>query len=298
LEYVGNQHRSGAFFSHATGGTTVVTSKVLVVDDDKVVSDTIARVLEMNNFDVTVAQSVPQALKLITNESFDVLLSDLHMPGAGDGLTVISAMRHANPDARTILLTAFPAMDAAAKAILLQADEILVKPMGVQALVDLIEESVVKGPRAPRLVESVATVLERSVGVTIEDWFDEIQKEETLMAVPMSFELRCGHLPQVFRDLVTRLRSSNELGSHELVSSFAADHGTMRRRQRYTAAMIVEESRRLQVSIFKTLQNNLSSLDFRLVLMGVMTIADEVDSQLSQAMKSYAAEAVADALPA
>jgi ActR/RegA family two-component response regulator len=270
LEYVGNQHRSGAFFSHATGGTTVVTSKVLVVDDDKVVSDTIARVLEMNNFDVTVAQSVPQALKLITNESFDVLLSDLHMPGAGDGLTVISAMRHANPDARTILLTAFPAMDAAAKAILLQADEILVKPMGVQALVDLIEESVVKGPRAPRVVESVATVLERSVGVTIEDWFD----------------------------LVTRLRSSNELGSHELVSSFAADHGTMRRRQRYTAAMIVEESRRLQVSIFKTLQNNLSSLDFRLVLMGVMTIADEVDSQLSQAMKSYAAEAVADALPA
>jgi hypothetical protein len=64
------------------------------------------------------------------------------------------------------------------------------------------------------------------------------------------------------------------------------------------AAMMVEESRRLQVSIFRTLQNNLANLDFRVVLMSVMTIADEVDSQLSQAMRSYTAEAVIDALPA
>jgi CheY-like chemotaxis protein len=272
--------------------------KVLVVDDDKMVSAIIADVLTSNDFDVTVAENVPQALKLIANQQFDVLLSDLHMPGAGDGLTVISAMRHANPDARTILLTAFPAMDAAAKAILLQADEILVKPMDPGALVDLIQESVAKGPRRPRAIESVATVLERSVGVTIEDWFEEIQKEKTLMAVPMPFELRCGHLPQVFRDLVARLRKPSELGSHKHLSSFAAKHGTMRRRQGYTAAMMVEESRRLQVSIFRTLQNNLSNLDFRLVLMSVMTIADEVDSQLSQAMTSYLAQSRVDALSA
>jgi hypothetical protein len=43
----------------------------------------------------------------------------------------------------------------------------------------------------------------------------------------------------------------------------------------------------LQVSIFQTLQNNLASIDFNVLLIGVMTIADEVDSQLSQAMESY-----------
>jgi hypothetical protein len=43
----------------------------------------------------------------------------------------------------------------------------------------------------------------------------------------------------------------------------------------------------LQVSIFHTLQNNLASIDFSLLLAGVMCIADEVDSQLSQAMKSF-----------
>jgi hypothetical protein len=51
--------------------------------------------------------------------------------------------------------------------------------------------------------------------------------------------------------------------------------------------MIVEESRMLQVSIFHTLQNNLFRVDFSLVLVDVMTIADEVDSQLCQAMQSF-----------
>jgi hypothetical protein len=67
----------------------------------------------------------------------------------------------------------------------------------------------------------------------------------------------------------------------------AHEHGNLRRQQGYTAAMIVEESRILQVSIFKTLQNNLSSVDFSQVLLDVMTIADEVDSQLKQAMLSF-----------
>jgi hypothetical protein len=51
--------------------------------------------------------------------------------------------------------------------------------------------------------------------------------------------------------------------------------------------MVVEESRILQVSIFKTLQNNLSRVDFSKLLLDVICIADEVDSQLKQAMLSY-----------
>lgn len=53
----------------------------------------------------------------------------------------------------------------------------------------------------------------------------------------------------------------------------------------------------LQVSIFQTLQNNLHQVDFSLLLLGVMAIADEVDSQLAQAMASYIAEAKVDLLP-
>jgi CheY-like chemotaxis protein len=272
--------------------------KVLLVDDDAILLYTLAKVLEHNDFAVTTAATVSEALKHISSEHYDVLLSDLHMPGAGDGLTVVSAMRHANPKAVTMLLSAFPEMGAAAHAIMLQADEILVKPMDVQALVDAIKNRLATGPSRLRVVESVATILERSAHSTIQDWFARVELEESLIAVPLSRELRCFHLTSVFRDLVERLRTFKPLGSKEPMSVDAAEHGLTRRKQGYSAAMMVEESRVLQVCIFNTLQENLASIDFSVLLIGVMTIADEVDSQLSQAMKSYIAESLADALPA
>jgi len=272
--------------------------KILLVDDDELVRLTLCEVLEQNGFAVTTAANVPEALKQISSQNFEVLLSDLHMPGAGDGLTVVSAMRHANPKAVTILLSAFPEMNAAAHAILLQADEILVKPMNVEALVATIKQRLASGSPGMRVVETVAAILERSAESTIGEWFKRIGTDEKVMSVSMSYEERCGHLPQVFRDLVSRLLSSKPIGSKELISAAAAEHGLNRRRQGYTAAMMVEESRMLQVTIFDTLQQNLATIDFSVLLIGVMTIADEIDSQLSQAMDSYIAESVADALPA
>jgi hypothetical protein len=99
-------------------------------------------------------------------------------------------------------------------------------------------------------------------------------------------------------DLARRLRFPQPIGSKELVSAAAAEHGVNRRRQGYSSAMMVEESRMLQVSVFHTLQKNLARIDFSILLTEVMTIADEIDSQLSQAMTSFAAESVRDALPA
>src|SRR5580692_8894202 len=130
------------------------------------------------------------------------------MPGAGDGLTVVSAMRHANPQAVTLLLSAFPEMNAATQAILRQTDEILVKPMDVTSLIQTIRQRVASGPLRTRTIETVAEILERTIDSTIQEWFERIQTDATLMSVPMSRELRCGHLPLFFREIIARLRSS------------------------------------------------------------------------------------------
>jgi YesN/AraC family two-component response regulator len=273
-------------------------TKILLVDDDDLIRLALEDPLSEQGFDVATAANVSEALKLISSNVYDVLLSDLHMPGAGDGLTVVSAMRHANPKAVTILLSAFPEMDAASHAILLQADQILVKPMNVTALVEAIKERLAIGAPAARIVESVATILERTTESTIHEWFRHIKEDESVMAVPLTYEQRISHLPQVLRDLVHRLRSFKSIGSKEFMSTAAAEHGLNRRKQGYTAAMIVEESRMLQVSVFHTLQKNLARIDFSILLTEVMTIADEIDSQLSQAMTSYVAEPVSGAMPA
>src|SRR5271163_567119 len=194
--------------------------KVLVVDDDEIVRATLTGVLEQSGFGVTSAANVPEALKHISGpETYDVLLSDLHMPGAGDGLTVVSAMRHANPSAVTLLWSAFPQMEAAAQAIVLQADEILSKPMDLTLLLDVIKQRVAVGPIRNRKVESVAAILGRASHAAIQEWYKLVQTDELVMSVSMSRELRCGHLPQVFRDLVSRLLSSKGIGTKELPSA-------------------------------------------------------------------------------
>ena len=65
-----------------------VAHKVLLVDDDDAIRAMMNATLERKGFDVVAAASVTEALRHITAESFDVLMTDLHMPNPGDGFTV------------------------------------------------------------------------------------------------------------------------------------------------------------------------------------------------------------------
>jgi hypothetical protein len=133
--------------------------------------------------------------------------------------------------------------------------------------------------------ESVASILERDGEITIQNWLEMVEQSAELTRIPLSRHERTGHLPKLLRDLVHRLRLGR--GSATPISRAARDHGEIRRQQGYTAPMVVEESRFLQVSIFETLHRNLRSVDFNKVLPDIVTIADECDSQLKQAMLSY-----------
>jgi DNA-binding response OmpR family regulator len=266
-------------------------ARVLLVDDNDAIRTTMQKVLELNNFEVVSASSVNEALSYIAAEKFGVLLCDLHMPGRGDGLTVVSAMRHANANALTLVFSGYPEMKEALSAILVQADEILVKPLDIPSLIKLITKRLASSdPSKARVLESVATILERECSATIQDWLLRVQRDKELTRIPLSFEERTGHLPQLLHDLVSRLRRKQKLGGDSDESDSAWLHGKLRHTQGYSAAMLVEESRMLQVSIFQTLQSHLTSIDFSLVLLDVMCIADEVDSQLAQTMRSYSAE--------
>lgn len=70
-------------------------------------------------------------------------------------------------------------------------------------------------------------------------------------------------------------------------SAAAFTHGELRYRQGYTPTMLIHESRILQEELFGVLQKNLNSIDSSLLLPDVMTIAAEVDAQLTQSMGSY-----------
>jgi hypothetical protein len=145
----------------------------------------------------------------------------------------------------------------------------------------------IEGTSPDQPVDSVATILEQETQATITDWFQRSMAKSLLVSGPLEKSLRTSHLPDLFRDLVNRLRYP--LPPRSLVSPGALEHGLVRRRQGYTAAMLVEESRMLEVSIFHTLRSNAHRIDFNVLLPDVRVIADEVDSQLAQAVASYTA---------
>ncbi len=264
--------------------------RVLLVDDDDAVRDMMTATLERKGFGVVAATNVTEALKLITSETFDVLITDLHMPNPGDGFTVVTAMRHSQPNALTLLVSGYPDVQSAMAAILLEADEIIVKPFDVGKLAELVHEKMLTRKPVVRVEKQrVAEILDRCIANVVTDWLARAKGSSELNHLSLSDDERTGHLPKLVRDLVVRLSkpSATTKDSDAAVSEAAIAHGRLRYQQGYTPAMLVHESRILQVTLFGTSQSNLGLLDFSLLLPDVMTIADEVDAQLTQTMDSY-----------
>jgi CheY-like chemotaxis protein len=273
--------------------------RVLLVDDDDVLRDTLMCVLEESGFRVTAVPNVPEALKRISSsETYDVLVSDLHMPGAGDGLTVISAMRHANPLAVTMLLSANPQMGAAIQAILQQTDEILLKPLDVTRIAEAIRRRILQGvPNPPKQrTETVADVLERATESIMQDCFARIQAAEKKSSGPISEpnsisgELRCGYLALVLQNIISRLLPTRSPVCKDRSFAGAMKYGKDRRLHSDGPSMLVEEFRLLQASIFHALQKNLPGPDQTSAVADVMTIADEIQGQLDQVLAAYSTD--------
>jgi len=136
-------------------------------------------------------------------------------------------------------------------------------------------------------IETVADVIERELQSVITDWLARVEQEPDLKCVPLNFEERTGHLPHLLHEVISRLRL--DAGTIAPISKAAADHGDLRRKQGYTVAMAVEESRLLQVTIFSTLHKNTNALELSKLLPDVVTIADEVDAQLKEQMLRFMA---------
>ena len=202
-----------------------VAYKVLLVDDDDAVRAMMNATLEHKGFEVVAAASVTEALRHIAIESFDVLITDLHMPNPGDGFTVVTAMRHFQPNALTLLVSGYPDVQSAMAAILLEADEIMVKPFEVGKLADLVREKMLNRKPAARLEkERVGAILRRCIASVVEDWLARAKQSKELNHVPLSDEERTGHLPKLVEDLIVRLSKPSATSKGQRCRLFPSRH--------------------------------------------------------------------------
>jgi hypothetical protein len=136
-----------------------------------------------------------------------------------------------------------------------------------------------------KTVASVADILERELQPTIKDWLRRVNLVPALTKVSLSDADRTGHLPKLYFDLICRLRLAKN--APPSLSVAAAAHGKVRHAQGYSAGMLIDESRVFQVATFGALQLHQNELDQNQVLLDVMVIADEVDAQLMEAVRTF-----------
>ncbi|MCA1810562.1 MAG: response regulator [Halobacteriales archaeon] len=133
-------------------------ASILVVDDEPDVLDSITDLLraELPGVQVWPAPDGPKALEILRRERVDAILSDYRMPGM-DGLEFLTKARQLVPDAARILVTAYPELQVAVRAINEAAiQNFLTKPVQPSHLLEVVNAAIVKARArvAPRLQDA------------------------------------------------------------------------------------------------------------------------------------------------
>ncbi|MBC7359178.1 MAG: sigma-54-dependent Fis family transcriptional regulator [Desulfacinum sp.] len=140
--------------------------RVLVIDDEVSIRKLAERELTAPHRTVTTAESVAAAEKLVSEESFDVIVADIRLPD-GDGLDLLSLFRQTLPDVEVILITGYGTVESALKAMKLGAYDYITKPFELERLEVVLDKAFERvclkrenrrlqhgrtGSQAPRLV--------------------------------------------------------------------------------------------------------------------------------------------------
>ena len=253
--------------------------KILFVDDDHALLTALGAVLTHNGFAVTPVSGVPEALKLISTQKFDVLLSDLNIGEPGDGFTVVSAMRRVQPEACTFILTGYPDLETAIQGIRSQVDDYFSKPLHIERLVGAISElrSGRRPTNKPLPTRKVAQLLREHSSLICDRWLHQVMQDPELAAIPLTEAKRSDHVPEMMEELIRRLEGPQEELS-DVATEAARKHGKLRYQQGYTIPQILREARMLQHVLTATIHENLFGLDLSTLVGDILEIGETLQA--------------------
>ena len=263
--------------------------RVLFLDDEESIRATLPLMLEAYGFAVTPCGTVPDALRLITQEKFDVLIADLNVGNAGDGFTVVSAMRRTQPTAVNFILTGFPAFETALEAIRQQVDDYLIKPTEIESLVQTIQAKLTdRKPTHGIQPKRLPDIIEQNLDSIVKHWLSAVNKETEIAAIPLSDADRQDHVPRLLQQALEKARG------RQLTPEFtdAAElHGALRRKQGYTVPLVVREAKILFRALADCVQQNLLAIQVSYLIPDVVNVWETVTNELEISVKSFVAPA-------
>ena len=114
---------------------------VLIVDDEKIVRESLGSWLKEDGYSVDICESGECALEKMELENYDIAVVDIHMPGI-DGIELIRRIKSHWPNMLILIMTAYASVDTAVKAMKIGAYDYIVKPFDPEALNHAIRRAI------------------------------------------------------------------------------------------------------------------------------------------------------------
>ncbi len=123
-----------------------MANKILVIDDEKVVGDSLRRTLHGEGYEIDTAESGQEGLRKARRESFDLIIVDLKMPDI-DGLDVIKRIKEEQPDVMMVMITGYSTVDSATEALKTGAFDYLPKPFTPDEISGVVQKALIAKQR-------------------------------------------------------------------------------------------------------------------------------------------------------
>ncbi len=123
-------------------------ARLLIVEDEKNAREALGEVFAAEH-EVRLAEDVAQALAVVRREAVDLVLTDVVLPGEGDGLDLLKAVKAAQPDTPVIVMTAYGSVERAVRAMRDGAHDFLEKPLDLKRLRALVASALAARSAAP-----------------------------------------------------------------------------------------------------------------------------------------------------
>ncbi len=269
-----------------------MATRILFVDDEPSMRETMPQILAMHGYEVTSAGTVAEALSKIASHPFDVLISDLNIGEPGDGFTVVSAMRRTQPKCLTFILTGYPAFETALKAIRSQVDDYLLKPAPIAELVDTIErklKSAERQPVRPIASKRISEIIRENSARIVQRTLAAMKTEPELAALPLTDEQRVFPFASLLEELAEMLASSGPGNTFKKSLDAAAMRGHIRRLQGYSIPLIIASLRLLENVVYEVIGENLLALDISFVISDLRQLNNNLALQLQETVRAYLA---------
>jgi ActR/RegA family two-component response regulator len=259
--------------------------RVLFLDDEESIRATLPLMLETYGFAVTSTATVPDALRLISQQKFDVLIADLNVGNPGDGFTVVSAMRRTQPEAVNFILTGYPAFETALEAIRQQVDDYLIKPTEIESLVSTIQSRLTdRTPNHGIQPRRLPDIIEQNSEWILKHWLTAARKDSEIAAIPLTDSERQNHIPRLLQESLERARG-RQLTPED--TDAAHLHGHVRRKQGYSVPLVVREAKLLLRSLAECVQQNLLAIQVSYLIPDMVKVWETIETELESSVKAF-----------